>query len=555
MSPSRRTFLREVSAAAALGILGRVPGRRLLTAPLGELLPEPDEALLRQLALTAVDAAHAAGATFADVRVAAGQLVMFGCSADWSGGQAQHLEMSAPQLSVLAEYGIRAIVDGAWGFAGGAELTPEAVSRTAQQAVARARTNRPRRPRTLELAPVPPAAKGGWATPIVRDPFQVPVGEQADVAFAALAEAGRVHGVHQASVGLAWDRILRVFASSEGALIVQRIAIAEPSATAVVNPTAQSPGGSELVEALRAGAYGYEALTGVDLKAELRQAAERAVAASRRPPPRTVEVGRYDLVLGAPAVASLLTETISEAVNLERVLGYRANWAGTSFAAPPAEILGQYRVGSPLLTVRADRTRPHGAMTVGWDDEGVPAGAHTLVRDGLIVDYLTNRQTAMELAPYYRAKGEPVQSRGCASGVGQLAPRVVLPNLALQPGKDALTAEDLIRDTKRGVYIEAFEDGRSDQQVLNSQFSIRDGLAREIRNGKLGARLRDIAIQFVTPEFWRSMDAIGGASSMVDTIQIAGATIESVIQLPFATATAPPARVRKVNVLNIGQTS
>jgi len=556
MSPSRRTFLRELSAAAALGVVGRVPlaGGRWLAAPPAALLPELDEARLRALALAAVEAARAAGATFADVRVAAGQLVTLGWSADWLGGQA--LRMGTPQLGLVAQYGIRAIVDGAWGFVGGAELTPDGVRRAAERAVARARANRPRRPRTLELAPVPPALTGSWATPIGQDPFRVPVGEQVDLAFAALAGVGRVSGVHRASIGFAWDRILRVFASSEGALQVQRFTIAELGAWAAVTLTPQSRSAYAEVEALRAGPYGYEAVTKVNLNEELRRAAERAVAESREPPPRSVEVGRYDLVFDAPAMASLLAGTIALAVDLERALGYRANGLGTSFAAPPGEILGQYRVGSPLVTVRADRTRPHGAMTVGWDDEGVPpTGEHTLVRDGLIVDYLTTRQTAMELAAYYRARGEPLQLRGCAWGVGQVVPRVTLPNLTLQPGKDALTVEDLIRDTKRGLFIEDIEYSTVDHQVLSGQFAIRDGRAREIRNGKLGARLRDVAIQFVTPEFWRRLDAIGGAKSVIDTTHLTAATIDSVIQLPFATVTAPPARVRQVNVLNIGQTT
>jgi len=552
---SRRSFLKEVSAAAALGVMSRIPlpARGWLTAPLTGLLPEPDETLLRQLALTAVEAARAAGAAFADVRVAAGQLLMINCSANWSQGRAPH--MDTPSLGLVTEYGIRTIVDGAWGFVGGAELTEDGVRRAAQRAVTRARNNRPRRPRTLELAPLPRADQGTWATPIAQDPFQVPMGQQVELALDALAEAGRVPGIQSASVGFAWDRILRVFASSEGALNVQRLRIAAPEARTGVNLTAASPGAVDSVAALSIGPYGYEAVAGVNLKEELRLSAERAVAESRRPPARSAEVGRYDLVLGAPAVATLLARTIAEALDLDRALGYQANWAGTSFAAPPADILDKYRVGSPLLTVRADRTRQHGAMTVGWDDEGVPAGEHTLVRDGVIVDYLTNRQTAMELAAIYGPRGEAVQSRGCASGVGQMAPKVVLPNLTMQPGKDAMTLEDLIGDTKRGIYVEDIESGSADQQVLNGQFSIRGGVAREIRSGKLGDRLRDVAIQFVTPEFWRSMDATGGAGSAVDTIQSAGFSLIAVIQLPFATVTAPPARVRKVNVLNIGQTS
>lgn len=182
-------FLKQISAAAALGMAGQPPGRLWAMSP-AALLPEPDEALLRELALTAVDVARAAGATFADVRMVAGRSIVVSCVANYSEGRAPG--MAWPSLTSLAAYGIRAVVDGAWGFASGAELTPDGVRRVARSAVRRARNNRPRRPRTLELAAVPDGEQGTWATPIERDPFVVPIGEQGDIALAALAVAGRV---------------------------------------------------------------------------------------------------------------------------------------------------------------------------------------------------------------------------------------------------------------------------------------------------------------------------------------------------------------------------
>jgi TldD protein len=287
----------------------------------------------------------------------------------------------------------------------------------------------------------------------------------------------------------------------------------------------------------------------------MRRAAERALEASRSYTAATsTDVGRYDLVLGAKAVARLLTMTLAQALNLERALGYEANRAGTSFAAPPAEILGKYQVGSSLLTLTADRTRPHAPATVGWDDEGVPTGEHTLIRDGVIVDYLTTRQTAAELSGVYQSRGSAPGSRGCASGGGQALPSVRLPNLALAPGKESTTLEELIAGTKRGFYVENCG-GSSDQQLLSTQAGAGASSVREIRNGKLGRAIGDFAFQFITPSFWKSVDAIGGAASVMETQAGTGHSGLDPLQLPSALVRVVPVRVREVNVLNTGRTA
>lgn len=546
MSGSRRRFLTQLSAATAVGVLGPLPARRLWAITPAELVPEPDEALVRELALVAVDEGRRAGATFVDVRAGAGLAIGLRFSADYTKGGAP--EMGRPAATIQAAYGVRAIVDGAWGFAGGSELTPDAVRRVARRAVGRARSNRPRRPRQLDLAPVPPAVRGTWATPIARDPFAVPVAEQADLAYAALAEAGRVAGVWGANVSFGWRRHVRVFASSDGALVVQHLALANPVAVA----TAWSSESGQVVEdvrELRRGPFGYEVIAGIDLKGGLRRAAERAVYESRQPVPPAVEVGRYDLVFSAEAMASLLTGTIAGAIDLERVLGYHANGAGTSFAAPPAEILGKYEIASSLLTLRADRTQPHGGATIGWDDEGVPAGETTLVRDGVVVDYLTNRQTAAELADWYTACGGTVRAQGFASGSGDRAPSIRLPNLAMEPGVEDLPVEDLIAGTKRGFYVEVAYP-ISDHQLLNTFAVTGQRDVREIRNGTLRGRVQNLGFQFITPTFWRRMDAIGGVSTRIETMEGTGYMMGELLQMPFASVHTVPARVREVNVVD-----
>jgi TldD protein len=545
MTHTRREFLKQVSAATAFGVLHRLPGRALWAMAPGALIPEPDEALLKRLALTAVDAARTAGAAFADVRVTGMRRFNWGAGFNGAG---ERPGMSPPRLEFSTAYGVRAAVDGAWGFAGGYVLTPEAIAQVARRAVSRAKGNRPRRPRTLELAPVARVENGLWAPPIAQDPFAVPVGEQADLALAALAAAAGVRGVLSGIFGAGWQQSLTVFASSEGSLTVQRLTRGGPGARVWGRSRDDNGLGDEDVASLRQGWYGYEALSRVDdLAGELRQAAERAVAKSGPPdpPPVPVEVGRYDLVLSGWAVAHVLRATLVPALDLERALGYQANRAGTSFAAPPTDILGKYQVASPLVTLRADRTRPHDFATVGWDDEGVPAGEWTLIKDGVIVDYLTSRHTAVELAPLYRARGEPLRSRGCMVGSGATWPEISTPNLTLEPGPAGVSLDDLIGDVKRGFYIDGGAPGGSDQQLLSGQFI--GGGVREIRNGKLGREVNGFAFQILTQPFWKNLDALGGP----ETVKEGGVTFSAPLRpLRGHTARASAARVRQVNVLN-----
>lgn len=554
MSPSRRTFLRQLSAAAALGAVGQVPARLLWAAQPAELLPEPDEALLRELALAAIDAARAAGATFADIRLGAGRSIGLMCLRS-SGGTSTN-----PQLSRQDGYGIRAIVNGAWGFAGGTELSLDAVVGAARTAVALARANRPRHRTALELAPAPRIENGTWATPIERDPFSVPLEEMRDVAHDAL-DALPEHRIEWGSVNLGWRCPTTVFASTEGTLVVQRLCQGGEWGDIMARPDQgyQNVAWGSLG---RRGGYGYEAVEVATLASRVREEAERivaiSVAASSAQP---VEVGRNDIVFGTGYTAPLLAHTLAEAINLERALGYQANSAGTTFAAPPAQMLGKYQVGSELLTVRADRTRQHGAATVGWDEEGVAPEEYTIVRNGVIVDYHTNRQTATELADWYRSQGQPVRSHGCSRRTGRLWPEVLTPNLTLEPGTETTTVDDLIADTRRGFYVQAtrsLESPSPDQQVLNTQVQVPHYEVRHIRNGVLGGYVRDFAFQFITPQFWKNVDGLGGADSAEDVQVVTDSSARAATEYlqPFADSTvrAVPIRVRGVNVLNTGRT-
>lgn len=518
------------------------------------LIPEPDEALLRGLALRAMDAARAAGASFADIRITAARCVEVG----FIYRKGMEPRMAPLFLDFPVGYGIRAIVDGAWGDAAGVDATPDAVVATARTAVAIAKGNRPRRPRVLELAPADTVPNGTWATPIKQEPLDVPLGEQAELALAAVAEAAKVPEATYAAASFQWRRPTSVLATTQGTTITFRYATAilDAGINVAIGPEVADEGWGG-VEGLPSGPYGYESLNGRALVAGMRLAAERAltrVKASRRA--ASVDVGRYDLVLSADAVSALLASTIAEALNAKRALGYEANRAGTSFAAPPSEILGAYQVASPLVTITGDRVRPGGAATVGWDEEGVRPQAYTCVERGIITDYHTTRDTAPQLGEWYRRRGEPVRAHGVARRCGADLPSICLPNLTLAPGPDAATAEDLIKDVKKGLYIERAM-GTADQQLLNSQFSAQRADVRYITNGRLGAYAKDVAFQFVTPQFWKRLDALGGAaSSQAMPVVTDGVAVRDRLQpFPFSTFEVVPARVRGVNVLNTGRSA
>src|SRR5262249_11301753 len=149
-------------------------------------------------------------------------------------------------------------------------------------------------------------------------------------------------------------------------------------------------------------------------------------------------------------MADALHRTIGESLRLDRALMLSANDDGTTFAMPPLDIAGKYEVGSHLINIGGNRTLPHGAASVGWDEEGVPASSFPLVKEGVVVDYLTTRDTAPALAPYYKSRSIPLASRGCAADTGFLPVKLQMPNLSIEPGAQAVTREDLISDVSKG---------------------------------------------------------------------------------------------------------
>jgi TldD protein len=523
----RRDFLASTAAAAASLALPARP----LAARRAALEP-------RDLTRRALDASVAAGAGYADVRV--------------SRNRTQSLSTRERQITGFEDgetegFGVRVLVDGAWGFAASREMDAEEVVRVARLAVAQARANRVAVRRPVELAPTEAVPDGRWRSPIAVDPFEVEIEEKVDLLFRANAAALGVSGARFVNSSMFFVREEKTFASTEGSFIVQTLYRAWPqmTVTAVAGADFQTRQSTPVAPM----GLGWEHVRDADLVGSAPRWAEDAVAKlSARP----VQPGRYDLVLLPSHLFLTIHESIAHPTELDRILGYEANYAGTSFIFPVEEYLGRFRYGRELMNVQAERSAPGSLAAVGWDDEGVRPDEYLIVKDGVLNDLQTTREQAPWLADWYRRSGRPVRSHGNSHAQSwsdvqfQRMPNV---NLLPHPERD-VTLEELLDGVQEGILIEGRGSYSIDQQRYNAQFG--GQVFHEIRNGRVGAMLKDVAYQMRTPEFWNSMDLLGGRSSY----GVGGTFNDGKGQPSQSNAVShgcPPARFRGAAVINTGR--
>jgi TldD protein len=387
--------------------------------------------------------------------------------------------------------GVRARVGGAWGFAATRDTTKEGAEAALARALAIARAQ-PRAEPT-PLAPEPPARgehRGGGGT----DPFEVSLDRKLErllAADAALGADARLN-LRQAHFG-AYARDT-IFASTDGALYDQRVVecgggVAATAAAGDQVQTRSFPGSHRGDTMQR----GYEHFDEIPLVAEAPRVAEEAVALlTAEPCPSTTTT----LILDGEQLALQVHESVGHAVELDRVLGGEASYAGTSWV--PADAIGALRYGSELMNVTADATSPGGLGSYRWDDEGVEGRAVPIVRDGVLRGFLSGRESAAAVGLE--------RSAGCMRADGfARQPIVRMTNVNLGPG-DAGTLEDLIASTARGIYMETNKSWSIDQRRLHFQFGTE--IAWEIEDGRRTRMLRNPTYAGITPQFWAGLDAI-----------------------------------------------
>jgi TldD protein len=531
----RREFL-ATGAVAAVGLAAGCAPALSGVGPVAIAQPAPDSTW-SELGLLALDAARAAGADYADVRV--------------SRTRNQAISTREQRVTGIADnetlgLGVRVIAGGALGFAATADMTRDAVQRAARAAVAQARSNRAALLAPVEFAAAEPHSGVHWRTPIEIDPFAVPVEDKVALLLQANAAALTVRGARFANSSLAFVGEEKLYLNTDGSSIYQEVFRCWPqlSVTAVAadgrdfqtrNSTPVQPMG-----------LGYEHVLRSDLVGNAPHWAEDAV---RMLSARPVEPGAYDLVLLPSHLFLTIHESIAHPTELDRILGYEANYAGTSFISPLEDFLGSFRYGPEFMQIQGERSAPGGLSTVGFDDEGVRPRDYLIVRDGVLWDLQTTRELVRYMEPWYRRSGQPSTSHG--QSYAQTWADVQfhrMPNINLLPNTERdVSLEELISDVQRGILIEGRGSYSIDQQRYNAQFG--GQTFHEIRNGRVAGMLRDVAYQIRTPEFWNAMDGIGGPS----TYQLGGTFNDGKGQPSQSNAVShgcPPTRHRNITVIN-----
>ncbi|MGO4222417.1 TldD/PmbA family protein [Lysobacter sp. TAF61] len=493
----RRSFL-SMSGIGVAGLM--LPFGRTIAAE--ALVETIDVAKKKQLADAAMGAATAAGASYCDVRIGR-YLRQFVITREDKVQNVVNTESTG--------IGIRVLVNGAWGFAATNDLGTQGVVKAAQQAAAIARANAKHQTTPVQLAKAPGVGEVSWKTPIRKNSMEVPLKDKVDLLLGVNAAAINAGGSFVNSM-LFLVNEQKYFASTDGSYIDQDVhRIWAPMTVTAIDKTTgkfrtrdglSSPMGMgfEYLDGAAAGKvvspngvvnYGLSYDMVEDAIASAKQAKAKLTAPSVKP-------GKYDLVLDPSHTWLTIHESIGHPLELDRVLGYEANYAGTSFATMD-KLKDKFKYGSDNVTVFADKTQLGSLGAVGYDDEGVKTKKWNLIKDGTLVDYQTIRDQAHILGK--------TESDGCCYADSWSSVQFQrMANVSLAPGKNKLSVADMIKDVENGIYIIGDGSFSIDQQRYNAQFG--GQLFYEIKNGKITQQIEDVAYQIRTPEFWNACVAV-----------------------------------------------
>ena len=536
MSPSRRDFVRS-AAAAGLALAASSRAEAAESPSLKVASPSPGDAATNELLLRALDAAKSAGAEYADARISLNRTQTIFTREKRVGGLSDNETMGI---------GVRVLVGGSWGFAATSELTADGVVRVAKQAAAQAKANRTAGRRPVTLAPAPGNQRGTWRSAAKVDPFTIPIEEKVALLLATNAAAMKNPQARFVNSSMFFLKDERSYANSEGALVSQTIFRTQPSVsiTAVGKGDFQTRQSNDIAPMGR----GYEHVTENKLEENAVKWADEAVQKLSAKP---VEVGRYDLVLHPSHLWLTIHESVAHPTELDRAMGYEANYAGTSFVFPPEKVLGTLKFGSPLMNIRGDRSQEGSLAACGWDDDGVQPESFDIIKNGVFVDYQTTREQALWLSDYYKKVGKPVRSHGCSYAQSWADVQFQrMPNVSLLPGERDVSWDDIIAATDKGIAIIGDGSFSIDQQRFNAQFG--GQLYYEIKGGKIVGMLKDVAYQMRTPDFWGALDMLGGKNSYF----LGGAFNDGKGQPAQSNAVSHgcvPTRHRNINVINTGR--
>ncbi len=518
---NRREFIHATAASAAALYVG---GCAIGSRPFSDLpsdamgpVPKGDWPSLAQLAISRV---RAGGCQYGDIRLLE--------------ARNQSIRAEDGRVANVGErydsgFGIRALYQGAWGFAASADFSMEEVERTADRAVAIARASH-----TLMKSPVrladEPVHRDTVKTAFQIDPFSVSLDDKCQLLVNVSDVLQKEKGIIRSN-GFLWaQRDLKHFASTEGSVIDFDLLAVGGSFEATAKGEDDFQSREYSIPFRRAG---YEHITAANMLTEAPRVASQAIekVSSNQPTP-----GKYDLVLDSGHLSLTIHESCGHPTELDRALGYEANYAGTSFLTP--DKLGTFRYGSNYVNLVADNTRAGAMASTGYDDDGVAGQRWPIIEEGIFKGYSTNREVAPKI-------GESRSRGSCRADSWSSVPIVRIANVGLEPGGETL--DSLIGDVKDGIYIEGRGSFSIDQRRYNFQFG--GDCFWEIKNGKRGAMLKNVIYNGITPEFWGSCDGVADRSSWREHGFITCGKGQPG-QSGWMTHAASPARFRQISVIN-----
>ncbi|UZR93932.1 TldD/PmbA family protein [Chondrinema litorale] len=498
---NRRDFTRLAGlGAGAMFLPFQMNGKDV---PLDTYSPGMDQLLKKELADVALNAAKDMGASYSDVRIGR-YLNQFVITRE---NKVQNI-VNTESFGV----GIRVIVDGTWGFASSNDVSREGIAKAAKQAAAIAKANSKYQDEPVQLAPVKSQGEVAWKAPITKNAFEVPVKDKVDILLNANAKAMDA-GANYISSMMFLVNEQKYFASTDGSYIDQDVHRIWPNfnITCVDEKTGKFKNRQSLSSPM---GMGFEYMDGIKEDKTLSPSGmtlygnsydieEDAIFAAKQArdslTAKSVDPGKYTLVLDPSHLWLTIHESVGHPLELDRVLGYEANFAGTSFATLDKWQSKTFEYGSDKVNLIADKTQKNSLGAVGYDDEGVPCKKWDLVKDGVLVNYQAIRDQAHII-------GEE-ESHGCCYADSWSSVQFQrMANVSLAPGKDPLSVQEMIKDVERGIYIIGDGSFSIDQQRYNFQFG---GQAFfEIKEGEIKGQLRDVAYQSNTQEFWNSCSAV-----------------------------------------------
>jgi TldD protein len=516
---NRRQFLAASSMAVANQLFG---------APSASKTPESK---LEALGAVALRESKKYKASYCDIRIVRLRTQSVGMRMTTERGTGKLL--SVPNISEDSSFGfgVRVIVNGAWGFASSPIVTPEEIARVTGEAVIIAKANATIQPKPVKLAPNP-TYRDRWNTPHEKDPFEISAKEKIDLLSAATAEVKKNVRILTGTASLNFRSDDKYFASSEGSSIQQYILAVYGNVDATAVDSEKGISRTRNYVPTQASA-GWEYVPQMNLEENARIIREEVLEHLAAPP---VKPGKKDLLLMPNHLMLTLHESVGHPTELDRSLGYEANYAGTSYLTPAT--IGK-RIASEHVTFIGDRTSPKALATCGYDDDGVKTTRFTIVDKGIFKTFQTTRDQAHLL-------GEKA-SHGCSQADSwATVPFQRMPNVWLQAGPDANTLDSLISGIDDGVLIDGRGSYSIDQQRYNFQFG--GDAFWEIKGGKKRGMISRVSYQARTPDFWQACDGVANQSFWRQYGTTGDAKGEPT-QINSISHGCSPSRFRQVNVL------